>query len=481
MTHRHPFNQGSSPLPGPTGAQVAVPQTLPGTPVPITLAISPKYPDGRRAIWGTTMKYVFKLDANKGQMKYFSKFPREQPKADAISGAYSLIDKDGFYFVPTRLTIEAYRDAVPGNPESEIAKSHDFTLPNELVQEGELIVGMNMTFDGRIVFVTNQGLVGSLSRELDDLQSIRLTNEDGSVSEVSNSLAVDDEGRIIVVTDRFVANVQWDVTSPQRLRKAWQVNYKSEDIQRTGRLGTGSGTTPSLMGWGNEDQLVAICDGQQLMNMVLIWRGEIPSDWIGLPGRDRRIAAEVPITFGDEKAKRSTTEQSLTVHGHEIATVSNHYGQLTPIMQRFVRRRMGNDIHNMTVYRSNSPGVAPFGVQKLSWDQNANQLKVDWVRRDLSCPNGIPTMSAATGLMYFIGQRDGLWTLEAVDWGTGEQAFHQTLSNSSDHNSFYAATQVGMDGSVITGAFGGVVKFAKPAQDAMMSRTPAKANATTTQ
>jgi hypothetical protein len=461
MSHRHPFNQGSSPFKGPTTASDALPDTISGSPVPITLAISDAYPDGRRAIWGTTMKYIFKLDANQERMEYFAKFAREQTKEDAISGAYSVLDRDGFYFVPRGSMIESFRDAVPGDPASHITKTHEFTLAGDISLDDEMIVGINLTFDGRIVFVTNKGLLGSLSRELDDFESLRLTNADESEVEVSNSLAVDDEGRIIVVTSQFVTSVLWNPTATNRLATEWKVAYSSDDIQMNGRLGSGSGTTPSLLGWGDEDKLVAICDGRELMNLVLIWRAEIPSDWKGLPGRDRRIAAEVPVKFGDDQATRSTTEQSLTVSGHEIAAVSNLYGDLKPLMKRFVRRRMGNDINNMTIYRSNSSTIAPYGIQRFTWNQEQNELTSVWVRTDLSCPNGIPTMSEATGLMYFIGQREEHWTLEAVDWATGEDAFHCKLSKNSDQNSFYAATQIGLDQTIITGTYGGVLRFNK--------------------
>lgn len=466
MTHRHPFNQGSSPFAGPVAAEAANMQSIPGTPVPITLAISSAYPDGRRAIWGNTMKYAFKLDANQPeQLSYLAKIPREQSKDDAISGAYSLLDRDGFYFVPEGLTIEAFRDAVPGDLESKIARTHEFTIASEMAREDEIIVGINMTFDGRIVFVTNFGLVGSLSRELDDLESLRLAAEGEDQCLVSNSLAVDDEGRIIVVTSEFVACLQWEPQDVNRLEESWRVAYESTEIPANGRLGSGSGTTPSLMGWGDQDKLVAICDGRKLMHVVLLWRGDIPDDWPGLAGRDRRIAAEVPVTFGDEQATESTTEQSLLVSHFDLVAVSNKYGELGPLIKRFVRRRMGNDVDNMTVYRSNAPNIAPYGIEKFSWDETANELRPIWARRDLSCPNGIPTMSEETGLMYFMGQRDGHWTMEAIHWSSGEEAFHRTLSNGAGDNSFYAATQIGLDHSIITGTFGGVLRFSAAASD----------------
>jgi hypothetical protein len=459
MSHRNPYNQASSSYAGPTRTKDAEPEYLPGEPVPITLAVSGPYPDGRRAIWGTTMKDVFKIDAHGARMKYAARFPRLQSKEDAISGAYSLVDKDGVCFVPRGPCIESFRDAIPGELDSPITKARDFTIPENLGKStDDSIVGINLTYDGRIIFLTRRGLVGSLSRQLDDFAWLQVGEPQ---EEVSNSIAVDETGGIFVVTDRSVKRVQWDAAEGQRLCLSWSVPYRTNGQRENGRLGTGSGTTPTLMGVGQQDKFVVIGDGQSLMHMVLLWRNEIPADWAGLPGRDRRIAAEVPVTFGDPEALRSTTEQSLTVRGYGIVTVSNLYGKLGPWMRQMARRRMGNDIHNVTIYRSNRPGIAPYGIEKFSWNPATRELESVWANRSLSCPNGIPTMSAATGLFYCIGQRDGAWTLEAVDWDTGQSAFHQTLPPGSKSNSFYAATEIADDGTILTGTYGGVLRFTR--------------------
>ena len=77
---------------------------------------------------------------------------------------------------------------------------------------------------------------------------------------------------------------------------------------------------------------------------------------------------------------------------------------------------------------------------------------------DLSCPNGIPSASAATGLMYCVGKRGETWTVEAIDWRTGEPAFHVPLGDDNlRYNSTYAATEIGPDGSILTGTFTGAV------------------------
>ena len=73
-----------------------------------------------------------------------------------------------------------------------------------------------------------------------------------------------------------------------------------------------------------DDRFVVITDGQRLMNLVLMWRDEIPVDWRpDRPGKDRRIACEVPVRFGDPNATESLDEQSVLVRGYASILVNN--------------------------------------------------------------------------------------------------------------------------------------------------------------
>ena len=268
--------------------------------------------------------------------------------------------------------------------------------------------------------------------------------------EVSNSIATDEDGGIYVVSERTVRRVQWTGTalSLDPADGAWSVAYDGgPTVPAPGRLGPGSGTTPTLLGSGSGDKLVAIADGGGLMHVNLFWRDAIPDDWAGLPGHDRRFAADTPITFGDPTATRSVTEQSLTGRGYDVMAVSNAYGppfdQTTAFSQ-------------LAVVLSGTASVAPHGAEKFRWDPVANELTSAWANTTVSCPNGIPSMSSATGLAYCWGARDDVWTLEALDWRTGATVFHQPVGVGSTDNSAYAGTEVGAFGAVVSGTLGGV-------------------------
>ena len=71
-------------------------------------------------------------------------------------------------------------------------------------------------------------------------------------------------------------------------------------------------------------------------------------------------------------------------------------------------------------------------------------------------------MSAETNLVYHVGQYQTNWTMEGVDWTTGELVFRHLLSPARKFNSFYAATEVGYDSSIVTGTFGGGMRLSSP-------------------
>ncbi len=108
---------------------------------------------------------------------------------------------------------------------------------------------------------------------------------------------------------------------------AWRAAYEIGAGQQGGRLGKGSGSTPTLMGTGDGDRFVVITDGQDVMHLVLMWRDDIPSGWEPIaPGKDLRIAAEVPVTFGNPDAEVAYSEQSVLVRGYGAVVVNNRLG-----------------------------------------------------------------------------------------------------------------------------------------------------------
>ena len=426
MSHRNPYNQASSPLPGPEdGQRLEVSfqeQEFPS----ITLTYGNPYGNGRRAVYGSTATTMYKLDMNPPGIDNVHRLRKSDVTANGETGAYVVADRNNYLYVPKGKILEKYRDkpdaGIPPQ-QQELEKAAEFILPDNLLKSSEeYIIGINLTYDGYLVLATNLGLIALLSRDFSKLYPYRLGEEET----ISNSLAVDEEGGIYVVTSRYMHRLAFD---GNQITSRWRADYEhGPDIPWPGRLGIGSGSTPTLMGTGgDQDKFVVFTDGQELTHLVLMWRDKIPDNWTPIaPGKDIRIAAEIPVTFGNNSATRSISEQSVLVSGYGAIVVNNDYRlntQQWPLLGDF-----------WTILLSGQSYNQPFGVEKFQWDSATKTMKSTW-SNNISCPNGIPTMSSASNLAYCIGARDNAWTLEAMDWDTGETVFHRQLGQGPKFNS----------------------------------------------
>lgn len=457
MTHRNPYGQASSPYPGPERqGDISYKNFLPGGLGLITIAISGQYPDGSYVLWGNNMDTVFKIDNNGTDLSYISrlskykslKLSRYGRYASLLekgkSGAYTLVDRDGLFFMPYFTRIYCIGDITPGDSTSAIEVKGEFEIPAEnLHGEDDYLVGMNLTYDGMIAFATSRGTVGVVTRNFDQAYYLNL----GDDEEVSNSIAVCEKNGIYVVTSNKMYRVQWtgSILTLDASMGGWVADYETGEDASGIRLGSGSGSTPSLMGIDYQDKFVVITDGQPLMHLLLMWRDEIPGDWEKIPGtKDRRIAAQVPVTFGDPAATQSLSEQSVCVRGYGALVVNNQMAMDS-----------GNGAIN--IFFSGCPGIAPYGVEKFVWNETTRALKSVWVNDTISLPNGIPSMSSTTNLIYDMGQRSNGWTLEAIDWETGASVFHRKIGFDMKFNSTYAATEIGYNGRLISGTLFGTL------------------------
>ena len=418
MTHRNPYCQASSPFPGPTASEVNEGRVsfgmLSQEAVAITLNFSPLDSKGEYSVWAGARKMLYEISP---EWKETSTRRKEGSSPRALSGAYTVLDREGRLFIPRGNEIQVYRN--------------NFLLERfGVAPEGEMVVGLNLTYDGFLVWVSDRSLVGVMDRDAGTSHLLRLSENE----EVSNSIALDEEGGIYVVTDSQMYRVQW---GNNELTLDWKTPYPTTTEPMAGRLGLGSGTTPTLMGWGSHDKLVVIADGQEKMHIVAFWRAT------------GKIAGSVPILFGDSERERAITEQSLLVHDYDAVAVNNDYG-----------KRSTSHVSNMkTILLSNSKKIAPYGMEKFHWDERQHTFLSVWSNQLVSVPNGIPTMSSRTGLIYYVGQHDEKWTMEGVNWETGNLAFRYSLADRLKYNSFYAATEIGYDGAIVSGTFGGAMRL----------------------
>jgi hypothetical protein len=439
--------------------------------------ISPPYSDGRRVIWSNGVDRVAKVDHDSFEVLATHPLPgREQfgeDRADAyvarfndlepgywsllqtlrharlyrdISGIYTLVDRDGDYYVCGAREITVYGDARPGEADSEIVVRRSFAWPDEVTG---VSVGMNMTFDGRVVVATEDGFLLALSQDFDEMEVIRLAHAEEAVAGdragqgwIRNGIAVDERGGIFVASNDRMHKIVWTGVklSQDESDGAWLAPY------RNGK-GGGSGSTPSLMGFGEEDRFVVITDGDVVMNLTLFWRDAIPDDWEQLPGApSRRIAGYLPVTMGNPDTEASQTEQSVIVGGYGALVVNNQPRNLPWGTERFVVLISG--------FLGHLPIYQPFGVQKFVWDPERRALSEAWVNHEVSSPNAVPILSLPAGLAFTVGARDGKWTVEAIDWETGASAYHLVVGDQR-YNSAYAAIEIDEAGRLMWGTVWG--------------------------
>jgi hypothetical protein len=472
VTHRTSYDQSSSPLPGTAGPADKVNVAHKGAlSIPIGLTFSPRYPDGKRVIWTKGVSFggeVLKIDPETLDV-IDAHMPQVEehaaPSQPSISDVYPVLDRDNHFIAPHGTALEIYGDAAPGRRDSAIALLRRFAVPAEALcrPQDEEIHGINLTYDGRVVFITNLGTVGVVPREPDQMKADTLVTysingarcsdpavKTQDLEQVSNSVAADEQGGIYAVTSAATYRIDWD---GKCLRLAWRTGYQS-----TGggsEVGPGSGSTPTLMGSGADtDRLVAITDAQPVMHLVLMWRDGVPAGWTPIgPGRDPRIACEMPVTFGDPHATQTLSEQSVTVRGY-ASILTNNLHALDPLS-----RRLPSPLSAAPQVLTNAPPLQPRGAERIDWDPPTRTCRTVWANPEVSVPNAIPGMSAASGQVYGVGARDGNWTLEALDFATGRSVYAVEAGPLPTENSFFAATEVGPDDTVWTGTVGGITRF----------------------
>lgn len=479
--HRDSYAQGSSPAPGPTGPPEQIDVHHEGIEAaPIILTFSPPYPDGGHVVWGSTVGtsgQVFKLDPETFRMIDTAQ-PEGGRQSPGFSGAYNVLDRDNRLISTFGRSLVVYGDVDPDDRLSAIEVKHQFELPADALcrPDEEIVVGINMTYDGHVAFATSLGTVGVVPRQparmtADHLDTVSLNGDacagdarSEDLEEVANTIAVDEDGGIYVISDTALYRIDWD---GEQLTTAWRVTYDVER-GRGGSLGPGSGASPTLMGTAPEDdRFVVIYDDAEVFNHMLVWRDEIPADWEGLPGEDRRVACKLAVDFGRDDGE-SWSEQSPLVRGYATVLVSDRL-QGDAVFERVPSRLAG--FNQLT---GNVPGNEPRGVERIDWNPGTRTCATVWERPDLSIPNTIPTMSSGTGTFYGIGARDGRWTLEAADWVTGESLFTVGTAPYPTANSFWAASTVGPDRSIYVGTFGGVTRFRQCAETAACGRRPSQ-------
>lgn len=506
-THRNPYRQSSSPLTTRVDGRLRAEHLdLPG--VPIWAHVSEPYPDGRRVIWASLAgsNMVVKIDE-----RTFTLIDRAVASAPStgLGGAYYELNRANELVRLGERHIEAWGDVDGYDSQSPIELVQRFEVPEGFFCRDETLVGIGHTYDGWLVFATELGNFGVLPADPTEWSSDAMRRfsingpacADDSVAtedleHLTNNFAIDEHGGIYPVTSEAMYRLKWD---DRRLVMGWRTTYRSSDQPGAAEVGSGSGATPTLMGTTpGDDRLVVITDGQDLRHFVAFWRDKIPADWRPIaPGRDRRIACETPVNFGDPSRTRTATEQSVTVAGYSGIVVDNllkdesAYEGLPRASRVVVAGLSGGD-----------PAKAPRGVARVDWDPDTRTCRTTWANPEVSFPNGIPLVARGSGLVVAnsLGRDDegrAVFGARALDFRTGknvwfvpgvrqscadvalapagrapqlEQDSHPLLPELGNacENGFYSQMGIGPGEMLYSGTFGGMSRWV-PDGDASQS------------
>jgi hypothetical protein len=145
------------------------------------------------------------------------------------------------------------------------------------------------------------------------------------------------------------------------------------------------------------------------------------------------------------------SEQSVVVAGYRALVVNNNARNIPWYIPDRARMLFSGYLGNQRDYQ-------PYGVQQFRWDPATRRFAQSWVNTKLSSPNSVPLVSYASNRVYLVGARDEKWTIEALDWNTGEPVFHYVVGDQR-YNSLFAGTLMDEDGRIHYGTLWGRVRI----------------------
>lgn len=361
------------------------------------------------------------------------------------SGAYAVIDKEGYHytFYDLQHLVKSFDNNKVHEPLQPVKYANIVSqLPPGDAAGIDRILGINMTYDGHIVAAA-RGAVIVTDRDLKVVDYRLFPGE-----WMENSIAVDEKGGIYVVTSVNMHKLVWTGTALSQAAEdgAWSSPYDvmpEGEAMKLGAASHGSGTTPSLLGFGDdEDKLVVISDGNaRNAQIVAFWRDEIPADFKQKPHtQSRRIADQIPFTLS-----KTTVEASPVVYGNGVLVVNSTYPDPGPIAMDLISN----------AFLAGTTREPPKGIQKYEWLPLENRFVKAWAIADVDNTDWMPpAVSTANGLVYIANRRNDTYEYFAADWETGEKkATWEFPDDSVLWNNWGGITVFLPDGDFLLGGF----------------------------
>ncbi|WP_205959734.1 hypothetical protein [Flammeovirga aprica] len=360
------------------------------------------------------------------------------------NGVYNLFDNEGYHYsMYSGVNIMKSTDNNDVNAPQQLVKTANITdgLPADLAKNVTRAVGFGMTYDGHLA-VAAPGMVGLYSRDLDLKGYITFPGEI-----VDNSIAIDESG-IYVVTSENMYKVVWtgDKLSYDEKDGGWKAPYDTMDGEKAvamGALSRGSGTTPTLMGFGgDEDKLVLIADADENgTKLVAFWRDQIPSNFKQKEGtKSRRIADQIRVDVSD-----LTIEPSPVVMGNRVVVINCTFPEPSETRGDIFGNAMTSGVTRH----------APRGIQQFVWNTEENKFEKSWTNMTIdNTDTMVPHVSAKSNVIYFANKVGLNYEYTGLDWNTGEMVGRWKMpTESAYYNNWGGIGYFLEDGDLILGGF----------------------------
>ena len=371
------------------------------------------------------------------------------PQMSMSNGNYVICDNENYAYTNARTVICRYKLKEAGNPKAGIILDIQVDMA-PYMDNPQTLVGMVMTYDGYLVVASGNG-IAIIDRTMSMPPVVKLIPDD---QVITNSAAVDEHNGIYIASNSrtpggkgIMHKFVWKngKLSEDEADGAWTASYDGGPAAPAIKMGYGTGSTPTLMGFGDdEDKLVVITDGAKRMNLVAFWRDDIPEDAVPVDAENPRIADQKEISCElSASTEWIQSEQSVAISGYGAFVVNNVIPNTVP--------------DKIVAVLSIGPLVTPpFGVERLQWDTEKNQWYSVWTRPDVSSISMIPSISTASNIVFVNGytEADG-WEVTGLDWGTGATRHRVIFGQTSRGNGAYANIQYMENGDLLFNSVGG--------------------------
>jgi hypothetical protein len=346
------------------------------------------------------------------------------------NGGYSVVDKDNILYTNYNGSVYAFALSDPNEPSAGITTRYMLEDAVTAVQGNNYpanthITGLSMTYDGHIIITFTNG-VAVVDRDLK--ASSASFYKFGDDEFVTNSIAVDENSSIYVASNTIMHKLVWNGTtlSGDVADGAWSCPYTHSIQPPIIKIGNGTGSTPTLMGFGNDpDKLVVITDGAKDMNLVAFWRNNIT------PGSNR-IAGQIPVTCGFSPLPEwIQSEQSVVVYGYGAFVVNN------------IPKTVSSDLigqNNFLQVSLMGPAYPTcYGAERFQWNPSTHTWSSVWARPDVSSTSMIPIHSQSSNMALINGYNNSTgWEVFGLDWTTGKTVHQTIFGNKNFGNGAYA-------------------------------------------